>query len=147
VDVLPVVCKQGVRGSSPLSSTLSCLETSFTGVSGHSSYPRGLGLVVAGGVEGEFADELSGVLCDDPQFQVAGEDEDFGAGPAAADADVVEPAVVAQVSLPSASTRSRRTRKCSLMRMPWRAGMALGRAFQASAGVRRPMAWCDRRVL
>jgi len=35
-------------------------------------------------------------LGDDPQVEVAGEDEDFGAGPAAADADVVEPAVVAQ---------------------------------------------------
>jgi hypothetical protein len=35
-------------------------------------------------------------LGDDPEFEVAGEDQDFGAGPAAADADVVEPAVVAQ---------------------------------------------------
>jgi hypothetical protein len=39
-----------------------------------------------------------------------------------------------RVSLPSVSMRSRRTRKCSLMRMPWRAGMARGRVFQASAG-------------
>jgi hypothetical protein len=38
-------------------------------------------------------------LGDDPQLQAAGEDEDFGAGPAAADADVVEPAVVAEGEL------------------------------------------------
>jgi hypothetical protein len=73
-----------------------CLETSFAGVSGHSSHLRGLCLVVAGGVEGELADELPVVLGDDPQVEVAGEDEDVGAGPAAADADVVEPAVVPQ---------------------------------------------------
>lgn len=70
-----------------------CLETSFTCVLGHSSYLRGLGLVVAGWVEGELADKFSVVLGDDSQVEVAGEDEDFGAGPAAADADVVEPTV------------------------------------------------------
>jgi hypothetical protein len=57
---------EGVRGSNPLSSTLRCLETSFTGVSGHSSHPGGLGLVVAGGVEGELAGEFAVVLGDDP---------------------------------------------------------------------------------
>ena len=40
-------------------------------------------MVVAGWVEGEFADELPVVLGDDPQLQVAGEDEDFGAAPEA----------------------------------------------------------------
>jgi len=35
-------------------------------------------------------------LGDDPDVQITGQDQNFGAGPAAADADVVEPAVVAQ---------------------------------------------------
>ena len=56
-------------------------------------------MVVVGWVEGEFADEFPVVWGDDPQLQVAGEDEDSGTGPAAADADVVEPAVVAQGEL------------------------------------------------
>ena len=70
---------------------LSCLETLCTAVSGDSSHLRGLGLVVAGRVQGELTDQLSVVLGDDPDVEVTGEDEDFGAGPAGADADVVEP--------------------------------------------------------
>lgn len=48
------------------------------------------------------------------------------------------------VSFPSRSTRSLRTRNCSLMRMPCRVGVARGRAAQAAAGVRRPIARCGR---
>jgi hypothetical protein len=74
----------------------SCLGSQFI--------PSGLGLVV----EGEFADQFPVALGDDPDVQVAGQDEDLGAGPAAADADVVEPAVMALGELAVASTRSRR---------------------------------------
>jgi hypothetical protein len=57
----------------------------------HSSYLGGLGLVVAGWVQGEFADQFSIVLGDDPSLQIAREDQDLGASPAAADAYVAEP--------------------------------------------------------
>jgi len=53
-------------------------------------------LVVLGGVEGEFAEQLPGVSVDDPQVEVFGEDEDLGAGVRATDADVVQAAVVPQ---------------------------------------------------
>src|SRR5690242_13459919 len=76
-----------------------CLETSFAAVSGLNSHPGWLGLVVAGRVEAEFADQFAVFLGDDPELKVAGEDEDLGAGPAASDADVVELAVVAQGEL------------------------------------------------
>ena len=55
----------------------------------------GLGLVVPGGVGGEFADELPG-FGEDPDVAVVGEDQDSVAGESAAQADVVESAVVAQ---------------------------------------------------
>jgi hypothetical protein len=54
-----------------------------------------LALVVAAGVEGELAEEFA-VGGDDPDVKVGGQDEDAGSGVAAADADVVEPAVVAE---------------------------------------------------
>jgi hypothetical protein len=54
-----------------------------------------LGLVVATGVQGELAQQLA-VLGDDPHLQISDQDQDAGAGVAAAQADVVEPTVVAQ---------------------------------------------------
>jgi len=93
-----MACKRsGVR--IPIAPPMSCLETSFAVVSGHSSHLGCLGLVVARWVRGELADEFAVVVGDDSQLQVAGEDQDFGAGPAASDADVVEPAVVTQGEL------------------------------------------------
>jgi hypothetical protein len=56
-----------------------------------------LGLVVPAGVEGEFAQEFA-VFGDDADVQVSDEEQDVGAGVGAADADVVEAAVVAQCS-------------------------------------------------
>jgi hypothetical protein len=55
-------------------------------------------LVVAGGVEGEFADGFV-VGGGDPHVEVFDQDEDFGAGVAAADADVVQAAAVAEGEL------------------------------------------------
>ena len=64
------------------------------------------GLVVPGRVEGQFADQLAGVAVDDADVQVVDEQGDGGAGEAGAEADVVEPAVVAQ------GDASRRCRSC-----------------------------------
>ena len=55
-----------------------------------------LGLVVAGGVEGEFAEEFAGGGVDDADVEVLNEQDDVGSGVGSSDADVVEPAVVAQ---------------------------------------------------
>jgi hypothetical protein len=55
-----------------------------------------LWLVVPGWVEGELSDEFAGVFGDDADVEFADEHEHRGAGPAVADADVVEPAGVAQ---------------------------------------------------
>jgi hypothetical protein len=49
-----------------------------------------------GGVEDEFADEVAGVAVDDADVEVVDEQGDRGAGEPDAEADVVEPAVVAQ---------------------------------------------------
>jgi hypothetical protein len=54
-----------------------------------------LWLVVLGRVELEFSEELA-VVGEDPDLELVDQDQDVGAGVAAADADVVEPAVVAQ---------------------------------------------------
>jgi hypothetical protein len=54
------------------------------------------GLVVAVGVEGEFARELAGGSVDDPDVQVLDEHEHVGSGVGPADADVVEPPGVAE---------------------------------------------------
>jgi hypothetical protein len=63
----------------------------LSGVSGSSG-----GLVVAGWVEGEFADEFAVLFGDDPDLEFSDEHEHGGACPVASDADVVEPAAVAQ---------------------------------------------------
>ena len=52
-------------------------------------------MVVLTGVEVEFAQEFA-VGGEDPDVQVVDQDEDVGAGVAAADADGVEPAVVSR---------------------------------------------------
>ena len=54
------------------------------------------GLVVAVRVEGEVAEEFAGGGVDDADVQVGDEHEDGGSGVFAAEADVVEAAVVAQ---------------------------------------------------
>ncbi len=55
-----------------------------------------LGLVVAGGVEGEFAEELACGGVDDADVEVVNQDQDAGSGVGSPDADVVESPVVAQ---------------------------------------------------
>jgi hypothetical protein len=53
-------------------------------------------LVVAGGVEGEVAEEFAGGGVDDADVEVVDEEDDGGLGVGSADADVVEAAVVAE---------------------------------------------------
>jgi hypothetical protein len=67
------------------------------------------GLVVAGGVEGEFAEQLS-VVGDDADVQVVDQQQDAAAGVGLADADVVQPAVVAQGDGAVVDAMSRRIR-------------------------------------
>lgn len=64
-------------------------------MSRHSSHLGCLGLVVAGGVEDEFSDDVA-FFGDDADVEVVDEHEDFLAGPGASDADVVKAAVVPQ---------------------------------------------------
>jgi hypothetical protein len=56
----------------------------------------GRGAGSPGRVEGEFADQFAGVAVDDPDPEVVDEQGDRGAGEAGAEADVVQPGVVAQ---------------------------------------------------
>ena len=84
------------------------------------------GLVVAGGVEGEFAELFAGGGVDDADVQVLDEEQDGGAGVDAADADVVEFPAGAQGDGAAAAMMSLRTRWwVSAVRSP---GTALGRA-------------------
>ncbi|MFL6144923.1 MAG: hypothetical protein ACJ72N_24040 [Labedaea sp.] len=53
-------------------------------------------MVVLGGVEDEFAEELAGGGVDDADVPVGDEQQDGGSGVGSADTDVVESAVVAQ---------------------------------------------------
>ena len=55
-----------------------------------------LGLVAAGGVEGEAAEELAGGGVDDADVEVVDEEDDGLAGVGAADADVVHAAGAAE---------------------------------------------------
>ena len=67
------------------------------GVSGSSGSPWFAGgLIVAGRVEGEFAEQLAGGGVDDADLGVLDEQQDVGSGVGPADADVVELAAVAQ---------------------------------------------------
>ena len=52
-----------------------------------------LGLVVAAGVDGEFAEEFACRCVDDSDVEVVGEDDDVGSGVGSADADVVQSSV------------------------------------------------------
>jgi hypothetical protein len=75
--------------------------TAMCDVSGHRARVSwdivhvGLWLVVLGGVELEFSEQFA-VGGQDPDVEVVDQDEDVFAGVAAADSDVVQPAVVAQ---------------------------------------------------
>lgn len=55
-----------------------------------------LGLVVAAGVDGEFAQELAGGGVDDADVEVVDEQDDVGSGVGSTTADVVQPTVDAQ---------------------------------------------------
>ena len=74
---------------------------SFRGAAGGAFGCSG-GLVVASGVEDQFAEELAGGGVDDPDVEVLDEQDDAGSGVGSADADVVESAVVAQGHAPGA---------------------------------------------
>ena len=54
------------------------------------------GLVVAGGIDGQFAQQLAGGGIDDPDLEVVDQQQDVGLGVGSADADVVQAAVDAQ---------------------------------------------------
>ena len=56
-------------------------------------------MVVPGGVEGEVAEEFAGGGVDDAYIEVCDEDDDVGSGVFSSDADVMQPAVVAQRDL------------------------------------------------
>ena len=104
-----------------------CLGTPLTGVAGHRCILGSLwarsgraaeGLVVAAGVEGEFAEEFAVLGVDDSDVEVVDEHDDGGSG-------VVRPMrmwwsrpATRRVSLPSVS----------VLRLPM-VGVALGRAW------------------
>ena len=85
------------------------------------------GLVVAGGVEGEVAEELAGGGVDDADVEVGDEHDDGGSGVGSSDADVVEAAVVAQgdrAGVVDAVVAD------AVVGVAWRSpGLALGRAW------------------
>ena len=62
------------------------------------AWDRSVALV---GIEGELAEELAGGGVDDADVAVLGQDQDAGSGVGSADADGVEPALVAQGDLPA----------------------------------------------
>ena len=63
--------------------------------SGGCPVPAG-GLVVAGGVDGEVAEEFAGGGVDDADVVVVDEEDDVGSGVGSSDADVVKSSVDAQ---------------------------------------------------
>ncbi|MGW2147480.1 hypothetical protein ACWCOT_24480 [Nonomuraea bangladeshensis] len=63
---------------------------------GVSSCSGCLGLVVAGRVEDQLAQEFSGDGVGDADVQVVDQEDDVGSGVGSSDADVVQPAVPAQ---------------------------------------------------
>ncbi len=71
-----------------------CRETSCTDAPRHPSRFR-LALVVAGGVERQLPQQFAAFV-ENPHVQVVDQHEDPGAGVAATEADVEEPAVVAE---------------------------------------------------
>ena len=73
--------------------------SSFAGCSGWGSGGLAGGLVVAVGIEGEFAEQFAGGGVDDADVQVVDEHQDAGPGVGSAGADVVELAAVAEGEL------------------------------------------------
>jgi len=65
-------------------------------------------LVVVAGVQGQLAEQLSGVAVDHPDVSVVDEEADRGAGQPDAEADVVQPAVVVMRVIGSRATVMRR---------------------------------------
>ena len=139
---------RGGQGSNPLSSTLVISRdrndpepTSGFGVlgrrgrggSGRGSWRAAGGLVVAGGIEGEVAEEFVGGGVDDPDVQVLDQEQDVGSGAGSADADVVELAAVAQgdraVGIEPVGADA--VAGVVWSRLP---GVALGRAWVGSGG-------------
>jgi hypothetical protein len=86
------------------------------------------GLVVAAGVDGQFAEELPGGGVDDADLEVVDEHDEVGSGVGSSDAEVMEAAGHAQGDHAGGSMRSWRTRGwASWSRLV--AGRALGRAW------------------
>ncbi len=75
---------------------MSSLKTSETSEPAGSGLTGHLRLVVDGRVESELAQELAGDGVDDADLEVGGEQDDVGSGVGSADADVVQPPVMAQ---------------------------------------------------
>jgi hypothetical protein len=94
------------------------------------------GLVVAAGVEGEFAQQFAGGRVDDSDLQVLDEQDDAGSSAGSADADVVQSAVVSQGDRPALSTVSCRIRSW-VSRSLVGPGTALGIVSWGAAGVAR----------
>jgi hypothetical protein len=105
-----------------------------------------LGLVVAGGVEGELAEEFAGVVVEDADVASGDEHGDGLLGVAASHADVVQAPGVAEgefavgVDLVAAEP-------VAIDGDGGEAGVGLVRALNASRGVRRLRARWGRRVL
>jgi hypothetical protein len=74
---------------------VSC-SAGWSGCAFRGSWRPSGGLVVAGGVEGEVAEELTGGGVDDADVQVLDQEKDAGSGVGPSDADVVKTAVIAQ---------------------------------------------------
>ena len=66
------------------------------GVSLWPAWPAAGGLAGLGGVEDELAEKFAGACVDDADVQVLDQEQDAGSGVGAADADVVEPSLVAE---------------------------------------------------
>ncbi len=73
---------------------------SFAGCGPGGSFGCSGGLVVAGGVDEELAEEFAGGGVDDADVKVLDEQDDVGSGVGPADADGVERSLVAQGDLP-----------------------------------------------
>jgi hypothetical protein len=109
--------------------------TSTCDVSGHRSHlsrdivPRWglLGLVVTAWVEGECPDQRS-VFCQDPDVEVGHQDDDADAGVAAAEPEVVQPAVVAKGDDPGAVDLVVADAVVGRDGRTWRCGRRVGRA-------------------
>jgi hypothetical protein len=84
------------------------------------------GLVIDGGVEDQFADDLAGGAVDDADVEAVNQHQDGGSGVGSADADVVQSAFGRRLILPSLSTTSRPTRAAAVLRRAWWGGFGSG---------------------